>query len=123
MSIALKEPELVTRIEQFAATETRQAEDIVAQAVRAYLDDREREAIHDETETFLAMHADLWAKYPGQHIALYRGQVADHDTNVMELERRIRAKFGQLPVLIAPVSERPRRELMWRGGHVEAVML
>ncbi len=75
----------------------------------------EAEAIHTETETFWAIHTELVAQYAGQHVAMYKGQVVDHDLDVVKLALRIRKRFGTEPVLIAPVKPGPRRDLQWRG--------
>jgi hypothetical protein len=64
------------------------------------------------------MHDELVEEYQGQHVALYKGEVVDYDEDVSCLERRIRERFGWLPVLIAPVQPGPRRSLRWIGGQV-----
>jgi hypothetical protein len=84
------------------------------------LDEIERQAIQAETQAFWAMHEDLLQVYPeGQHVALYQGQVVDHDEDAAKLEKRIREQFGSLPVLIAPVRPGPRRDLRWLGRRIE----
>jgi hypothetical protein len=119
MSIELREPMLVQEIEQLAFQMVQPAETVLEMAVRAYLEAVEQQAIHAETEAFWAQHDDLVASYAGQHVALYRGQVVDHDVNVACLEKRTRARFGPLPVLIALVEPGPCRDLHWRGGRLE----
>jgi hypothetical protein len=57
----------------------------------------------------------LLEQYPGEFIALHSGRVVDHDQDVTALEKRVRQRFGWLPVLIAPVNPEPRHELFWRG--------
>jgi hypothetical protein len=118
MSIELHEPILVRQIERLAAERTEPPVQVLENAVRAYLETVEREAIHAETEAFWAMRDHLLARYPGESVALYQGQVVDHDADVTRLESRVRDRFGSLPVLIAPVTPGPRRDLLWRGGKV-----
>jgi len=118
MAIELKEPSLVRQIEQLASETTQPVETVLETAVRTYLDELEREAIHRETQAFWAMHDELVKMHLGQHIALYQGQVVDHDEDVSRLERRVQERFGSLPVLIAPVSRGPRRDLHWLGGRI-----
>jgi hypothetical protein len=101
-----------------AETQKRQPEDLLATAVRDYLEALEEEAIHKETEAFWRQHAALLAQYSGQHVAMRQGTVVDHDSNVSRLEARIRDRFGLLPVLIAPVTPAPRRDIQWRGGRI-----
>ena len=121
MEIILAEPALVRRVEQWGQETNRSAEKILETAVRAYLDELERESIRAETQAFWAMYDDLLKKYPGQHIALYQGKIVAHDKDVSRLEERVRELFGLLPVLIAPVRPQPARDLLWLGGRIDRV--
>jgi hypothetical protein len=111
---------LVEQIKRLAADQAQPAEKVLETAVQAHLDQLEREAIHAETEAFWDMHDELVRKYEGQHVALHRGEVVDSDEDASRLESRVREQFGELPVLIAPVTPRPRRDLRWIGGRIEA---
>jgi hypothetical protein len=117
--VELKEPALVQQVTQVAETQKRQPEDLLATAVRDYLEALEEEAIHKETEAFWRQHEDLLAQYMGRYVAMRQGTVVDHDNDVSRLEARIRDRFGLLPVLIAPVTPAPRRDIQWRGGRIE----
>jgi len=119
MSVELKEPRLLARVERLAADRTQPAERIVEMAVQLYLDKLDADAIHAETEAFWAMHAELVAKYANHHVAIYEGEVVDHDQDARRLEACIRERFGAAPVLIAPVTPHARRDLRWRGGRLE----
>jgi predicted TIM-barrel fold metal-dependent hydrolase len=123
MKIELREPRLVWQIEQLAAKTTQPAEQVVETAVRAYLDKLEREAIHHETEVFWARQAELVHAYPGQFVAIYQGELIDHDQDVKQLEQRVRERWGAASVLIAPVSSEARRDLFWRGGQADRLGL
>lgn len=83
---------------------------VVETAVQAYLDQMDREKIHEETEAFWAMQAELVARYPGEYVAVHQGQVVDHDTDVVQLERRVAQAWGEVAVLIAPVNGEPGRD-------------
>jgi len=119
MSVELKEPRLLARVERLAADRTQPAESIVEMAVQLYLDRLDADAIHAETEAFWALHAELAAKYANHHVAIYEGEVVDHDRDVRRLEARVRERFGAEPVLIALVTPHARRDLRWRGGRLE----
>jgi predicted transcriptional regulator len=121
MGIELKEPMLVQRVEALASKTTQPAEQVLEAAVRAYLDELERRAIQTETQAFWAMHKELLRKYPKQHVALYQGQVVDHDEDAARLEKRVREQFGSLPVLITPILSGLRRDLRWLGGRIESL--
>jgi hypothetical protein len=120
VTIELRKPSLVEQIKRLAAEQAQPAEKVLETAVQTHLDQLEREAIHAETEAFWEMHDELVRRYEGEHVAVYQGSVVDHDEDASRLERRVRARFGELPVLIAPVTPRPRRDLRWIGGRIEA---
>lgn len=112
-AVELRENALVWQIEQLAKQTAQPVEKVLATAVETYLDQLEREGIHAETQAFLAMQDQLLAQYPGQHVAIYGGEVVDHDIEAAQLEKRVRQRFGVLPVLIAPVKPASTRDLYW----------
>lgn len=57
--VELKEPALVQQVTQLATSQRRQPEDLVAVAVRDYLEGLEEMAIHKETEAFWQQHEEL----------------------------------------------------------------
>ncbi len=87
--VALQEPKLVQRVEQFARATNRDQQQIVETAVQSYLDQTEREKIHAETEAFWRLYPELHHQYNGEYVAIYQGQVIDHDTDVLRLEQRV----------------------------------
>ncbi|MGC9349890.1 MAG: DUF5678 domain-containing protein [Anaerolineae bacterium] len=119
MGIELKEPHLVDRLERLAAERTESTDHVLEVAVRSYLDEQEKKAIHKETEAFWAMHPTLVDEYSGRHVAIYNARVVDSDEDVAALVSRVRHRFGNAPVLIAPVRAEGRRDLIWRGGHLD----
>ena len=121
MGIALLEPVLVRRVEQWGSQTNRPVEKILETAVQTYLDELEREAIHAETQAFWEMHDDLLEAYPEKYVALYQGQVVAHDKDLVRLEERVREQFGLLPVLIAPIQQQSSRDLVWLGGHMDKI--
>jgi len=123
MPIELKEPELVKQIEELAFATTQPADRVLATAVQSYLDTLERNAIEAETQAYWAMHERLAEDYAGQFVAIREGEVVDHDDDLAALEQRVRLNFGALPVLLAPVTPPPPRELSWSGGHYDDARL
>ncbi len=63
--------------------------------------------IHQEAERFQARHAELLTQYAGRYIAMRDGAVLDHDADLAALHARIRTRYGDAPILIAPVSSEP----------------
>ncbi|MBI5301958.1 MAG: hypothetical protein HY868_07460 [Chloroflexi bacterium] len=66
-----------------------------------------RRKINEEADHFRARHTELFAQYNGQYIAMRDGVVLDHDANLVILHGRIRAQYGDEPILIAPVTAEP----------------
>ena len=120
MGIELREPALVRQIEQLASELTQPAEQVLQMAVRAYVDRVERRIIQAETSAFWTMYDDLVSDYEGHYVAVHGGAVVDHDVDVSELERRVRATFGPKPILIAPVVVGQQRDVFWLGGRTES---
>ena len=63
--------------------------------------------IREESVRFRAQHSALQAKFLGEYVAMRSGEVLDHDADVHALYLRIRDRFGDEPVLIAPVTDSP----------------
>jgi hypothetical protein len=117
--IVVQRPGLVERIRDIARETNRDVTQVVETAVEAYLDQLDRDKIHEETEAFWAMQADLIASYSGEYVAMHQGRVVDHDTDIIRLEERIAQRLGEVPVLIAPVTDTPRRDLSTVSFHLE----
>ena len=64
-----------------------------------------------ETEAFLAMHSELVKAYLGEHVAIYQGELVDHDRDVVALMLRTREKYGSGRVLLREVETEPDRVL------------
>lgn len=63
-----------------------------------------RMKIEQEQEWWLSQPVKRRAKYEGEFIAVHRQRVVDHDKDQKELHKRIRGKFGNVPVLIMPAE-------------------
>lgn len=65
------------------------------------------EPIELERAAFMAMHTELWAKYHNQYVAIYNGQLIDHDEAFAELHSRVRAEYPDTFVLMRRVEAEP----------------
>jgi len=63
-----------------------------------------RRKIEQEQEWWLNLPAEERAKYNGEFIAVRDRRLIDHDTDAGVLYRRIRAKYGNEPVLLMPAE-------------------
>jgi hypothetical protein len=109
--IAVERPGLIERIRDVARETNRDTTQVVETAVQAYLDQLDREKLHEEVEAFWAMKTELVAHYSGEYVAVHQGQVVDHDPDVVRLEQRVAERWGESAILIAPVTDEPRRDL------------
>lgn len=117
--VVLRESALVYQLEQLAEEMAQPVEKVLETAVASYLDELQRTGIHAETQAFWDMHAELVKDYLDQYVAIYQGEVVDHDPDVAQLDQRVRKQFGLRPVLIAPVKPPIKYEIHWRGGRLE----
>ncbi len=63
--------------------------------------------IREESVRFRAQHGALRSRFLSEYVAMRSGEVLDHDADVYALYLRIRDRFGDEPVLIAPVTDSP----------------
>ena len=93
-----------------AARQGTEVETLVGRLVARYLRRAEPDKLSSEIEAFRTMHDDLLARYRGRYVAVHDGRVVDHDANRRALYLRIRARFGETPVLIRQVTDQAERE-------------
>jgi hypothetical protein len=65
------------------------------------------EAVDREMEAYIAMHPMLWEKYPGQHVAVFGGELVDRDTDLNALYDRIDEHYPNDFVWITTVEADP----------------
>jgi hypothetical protein len=107
--------ELAESLKRASAQQGISVEEAIQDLARKYVREARDKIINQEFDHYLAMHADLKAKYLGQHVAIHEGQLVDHDDDPMLLVRRVRGRFGQTPVLITQVEEKPIPEFIIRS--------
>lgn len=62
-------------------------------------------AMSQEEAAYRALHRQLLATYAGQHVAIYQGQLVDHDVSAAALYLRVRQQYPGQFVLMTPVTE------------------
>ena len=75
----------------------------------------ERAAMLREVAVYEAMHAELWQQYPNKYIAMYQGQVIDHDDDKIALAIRIEEECPNQVVLIRQVQPELPKPLIIRS--------
>ena len=90
------------------------------EAVSRYLWELDRQYISEQTRIYHEVHAALKMKYLNQHIAMRNGDIVDSDPDFQILFRRIRQRYGNLPVMITKVEEPSISPMTRRGFRMEA---
>lgn len=67
-------------------------------------------AMRREEAAYRAMHVELWQKYPHQHVAIYQGELVDHDRDAATLYLRMRRQYPGEFVLMTPVGPKAEEE-------------
>jgi hypothetical protein len=121
------------RLRSVAAVRNLSVPELLEQAVESYLSSSastseprseisaaERLQIDKEHQAFVALHQRLLESYADQYVAMREGQVIDHDYDRVALSRRVRARYGNQPVLIAPVLQQAVQTIRIRSPRLEA---
>lgn len=64
-----------------------------------------------EQRVYRHLHPQLWQRYRNQYVALYEGELVDHDSDKVALFARIDTRYPNQFVLMRRVTEQPEREL------------
>lgn len=74
--------------------------------------------IDREQQAYEAQHGQILEEFADQYIAMRHGKVVDHDGDRVAISQRIRAKFGNEPILITPVLTEARQTIFMRSPRV-----
>lgn len=98
-------PELADKLNVEALRRETSLETLVNELLEESLWRARLEKIHQEAQRFQERHAELYALYAGQYVAMKSGDIIDRDTEIVPLYHRIRSKYGDEPILITPVTK------------------
>ncbi len=99
--------ELVRALEKFAQEQGADVASLVNEWVERQLALAREQKIREESVRFRAQHSRLRTAYLGEYVAMQNGEVLDHAPDVHQLYLRIKERFGDEPILIAPVTDAP----------------
>ncbi len=108
----------MSRLRTIAEEEGIPPQDLAERAIRRFLRSETRRKIQREINAFRAMHAELWAQYPHQYVAIYRDRLIDHDPDQLALLRRVEERYPEAPVLIQQVIAEPEEVYAFRSPRV-----
>lgn len=95
--------ETFKRLTKVAQEKESTVEVLVEQVIRQFLQAETERKMAQEIEAFQTMHAQLLAQYPNHYVAIYQGQLVDHDTDQLGLFLRIDEQYPNEVVLIRQV--------------------
>ncbi|NKQ35850.1 MAG: hypothetical protein HF973_09575 [Chloroflexi bacterium] len=109
---------LYKRAQRIAKMRRQNVADILLDAI--VLDEEENRdakqtAVDREEAAWLRLHPWLWEHYPGQYVAIYGGELIDHDNDQITLYERIRKRYPNEFVWIAQVKAAPLEEYVIRS--------
>lgn len=97
-------PELAKTIEHEATSRNLTIEQFIQTMLVRERTLTHRRRIEQEQAWWLSRPLSERAAYEGQFVAVHQQRLVDHDTDDATLQRRVREKFGQQPVLIMPAE-------------------
>ncbi len=115
-------PELAEQLNKEAKRRQTSVDELVNQWLAEELWKQRVQIIHEESKRFQEQHAQLYRQYANQYVAMRDGVVLDHDTDLTTLHNRIRARYGDEPILMTPVTPEPvptYRVLSPRRGRIQ----
>jgi hypothetical protein len=71
------------------------------------IDNQEKAAMDREEAAYRRLHPALFEEYAGQYVAIYGGELVDHDKDQVELYLRVKSRYSGKFVWIAPVRPEP----------------
>lgn len=107
--LMLQERVLLEELEQIATVQKTTPEELLNKAVSQFLYKVALEKMKTETTAFERMYDQLVVQYLGRHVAIHNSELVDHDEDLLALRKRIRQRFGRMPILLRQVT--PERDL------------
>jgi hypothetical protein len=105
--------ELYDRIERVAALKDTPVAYMLERALDLVEDQPpevvQSDAMSREEAACRAMHSELFARYAGQYVAVFKGELVDHDADELALYRRIDKRYPHDVVLMKQVEKSPEK--------------
>ncbi len=89
--------------------------DVIAPVSPIFSVDPRRPAMLQEQAAYKAMHPQLLEHYEGQYVAVFQGQVIDHDQDIGSLVQRVNRDLPEEVVLVKQVTAKSDRVLRFRS--------
>lgn len=103
---------LAEKIEHEARTDGMAIADLLEHALKLYRLETQRQKIGAEADWWDGVSEDVRNRYRGEFVAIHRKTVVDHDRDRVALYDRVRKRYGNLAVLIAPATGTPTLRIL-----------
>lgn len=110
---------VISMLKHVAEARGTTTQNLAEQAIRDFLEHDTERQLQQEADAYRAMHGSLLPAYGGQYVAIYRGQMIDHDADQLALYLRIDQRFPNDPVLIRQVLPDPEEVYTFRSPTIE----
>lgn len=104
MDILTLSPSLTQEIQAEARAARKSVEELLTEALQQYRLEAQRQKISQEAEWWDHVPPETRQKYAGEYVAIHQQKVVDHDADRTSLYDRVRVKYGNLAILIAPAT-------------------
>lgn len=113
-------PEVAEQLRQAAEQREVSIETLVNEWLENQIWEEWNRKISEEARRFRERHAELYEHYAGKYIAMQNGVVLDVDDDLLILHDRVRARYGDVPILMTPVNEEPIQTLrVWSNRYAQ----
>lgn len=107
------------RVKQLAILRNQKVADLLAEAIALVEADMatpsDEQRMAREEAAYQTMYDELKTKYAGEYVAIFNGQLIDHDSDELALLRRLDAQYTDDIVLMRKVSAEPEPDLRMRS--------
>ncbi len=107
------------RVKQLAILRNQKVADLLAEAIALVEADMatpsDEQRMAREEAAYQTMYDILKTKYAGEYVAIFNGQLIDHDSDELALLRRLDAQYPDDIVLMRKVSAEPEPDLRMRS--------
>ena len=94
---------------------------LVSEWLRQHLASLRRQRLAEQTRRFWNKHAELYGQYANKFVVFYDDKILDHDSDVRQLALLAQKQYGDLPIVIAQVTEKPVRSYKSISTHLHKV--
>lgn len=105
MSVVQVDSDLMNEIRIYGGPENGDLTAVIEDILRQHLFRLRQQKFDQECDSYEKNHPQIVEQYLGRYVAIHQGEVIDADEDGTVLSRRVRQKFGHVPIAIIRVQE------------------